>query len=227
NHPIAITDLPLEVEAPTTGALDVVVDSFSFAPQTTAVAVGATVTWTNRDDVPHNIVSTQQKFKSPVLDTDERFSHRFDTPGTYPYFCSIHPKMTGQVVVGGGMRLAALVATAAVAIVIVAAHASRAAQPVHELSITAKNFAFEPAEIQVVAGEPVRLVVRSGDSVHGFAIPALKIDLQVPSGGDPVVAEFIAPPAGRYEVACSEFCGRGHGRMKAALVSTAPVQTNR
>ena len=64
-----------------------------------AVAAGSTVTWTNRDDVPHNIVSTDQKFKSPVLDTDERFSHAFDAPGTYKYFCSIHPKMTGQVVV--------------------------------------------------------------------------------------------------------------------------------
>ena len=57
------------------------------------------MTWINRDDVPHNIVSLQQKFKSPVLDTDERFSHTFDTPGTYTYFCSIHPKMTGRVVV--------------------------------------------------------------------------------------------------------------------------------
>ena len=58
--------------------------------------VGTTITWTNRDDVPHNIVSTEQKFKSPVLDTDEQFSHRFDAPGTYEYFCSIHPKMTGR-----------------------------------------------------------------------------------------------------------------------------------
>ena len=64
-----------------------------------AVTAGSTVTWTNRDDVPHNIVSTDQKFKSPVLDTDETFSHTFDAPGTYKYFCSIHPKMTGQVVV--------------------------------------------------------------------------------------------------------------------------------
>jgi len=76
-----------------------VADNFSFSPATAAVAPGATVTWTNRDDVPHNIVSTDQKFKSPVLDTDEQFSHTFDAPGTYKYFCSIHPKMTGQVLV--------------------------------------------------------------------------------------------------------------------------------
>jgi 3',5'-cyclic-AMP phosphodiesterase len=100
NHPIAITDLPLEAATTNADARDVVVDNFSFAPATTSVPVGSTITWTNRDDVPHNIVSTDQKFKSPVLDTDEQFSHRFDAPGSYMYFCSIHPKMTGRIVVG-------------------------------------------------------------------------------------------------------------------------------
>jgi 3',5'-cyclic-AMP phosphodiesterase len=100
NHPIAITDLPLEAAITDDGARDVVVDNFSFAPATTSVPVGSTITWTNRDDVPHNVVSTEQKFKSPVLDTDEQFSHRFDAPGSYKYFCSIHPKMTGRIVVG-------------------------------------------------------------------------------------------------------------------------------
>ena len=100
NHPIAITDLPLEAATTNADARDVVVDNFSFAPATTSVPVGSTITWTNRDDVPHNIVSTEQKFKSPVLDTDEQFSHRFDAPGSYKYFCSIHPKMTGRIVVG-------------------------------------------------------------------------------------------------------------------------------
>jgi 3',5'-cyclic-AMP phosphodiesterase len=100
NHPIAITDLPLEAATTNADARDVVVDNFSFAPATASVPVGSTITWTNRDDVPHNIVSTEQKFKSPVLDTDEQFSHRFDAPGSYRYFCSIHPKMTGRIVVG-------------------------------------------------------------------------------------------------------------------------------
>ena len=100
NHPIAITDVPLEPEMAAADGYDVSVDNFSFAPATRSVAVGSTITWTNRDDVPHTIVSTERKFKSPVLDTDERFSHRFDTPGTYKYFCSIHPIMTGMIVVG-------------------------------------------------------------------------------------------------------------------------------
>jgi plastocyanin len=101
NHPIAITDLPLE-EDPKASAMgkDIMVDNFSFAPAAATVPVGTAITWTNKDDVPHNIVSTEQKFKSPVLDTDQQFSHTFDEPGTYKYYCSIHPKMTGQIVVG-------------------------------------------------------------------------------------------------------------------------------
>ena len=100
DHPIAITDLPLEAEMQTASAHEILLDNFSFDPPVASVSVGTTITWTNRDDVPHNVVSTEQKFKSPVLDTDEQFAHRFDVPGTYQYFCSIHPKMTGRVVVG-------------------------------------------------------------------------------------------------------------------------------
>jgi plastocyanin len=78
---------------------DVKVDNFSFGPGTLTVPVGTTVTWTNRDDIPHTVVSTEGAFKSKVLDTDEKFSFTFSKAGTYPYFCSIHPKMTGKVVV--------------------------------------------------------------------------------------------------------------------------------
>jgi len=55
------------------------------------------VTWTNLDDVPHNVVSTERKFTSPVLDTGQTFSFTFKEPGTYSYFCKIHPMMTGTV----------------------------------------------------------------------------------------------------------------------------------
>jgi plastocyanin len=84
----------------TAGSTQVVIDNFSFTPATTAVPVGATVTWTNHDDVPHNLVSTEKKFASPVLDTDEKCSYKFEAAGTFKYYCSIHPRMTGQVVVG-------------------------------------------------------------------------------------------------------------------------------
>jgi len=78
---------------------EVKIDNFSFGPQTLTVPVGATVTWTNRDDIPHTSVSTDGVFKSKVMDTNETFSYTFAKAGTYPYYCSIHPKMTGQVVV--------------------------------------------------------------------------------------------------------------------------------
>jgi plastocyanin len=80
-------------------AAEVKVDNFSFSPATLTVAAGTTVTWTNRDDIPHNVVSTDKVFKSKVMDTDEKFSYTFTKPGSYAYFCSIHPHMTGTVVV--------------------------------------------------------------------------------------------------------------------------------
>jgi plastocyanin len=78
---------------------EVKIDNFSFGPGTLTVPAGTTVTWTNRDDIPHTVVSDDKVFKSKVLDTDEKFSYTFTKPGTYGYFCSIHPKMTGKVVV--------------------------------------------------------------------------------------------------------------------------------
>jgi plastocyanin len=78
---------------------EVKIDNFSFGPAAVTVAVGTTITWTNHDDIPHTVVSTDGVFKSKVLDTDEKFTFTFDKPGAYPYFCSIHPKMTGKVIV--------------------------------------------------------------------------------------------------------------------------------
>ncbi len=100
DHPIAVTDLPLESDAPTADAHAIAIDNFNFAPGRAAVAAGSTVTWTNRDDAPHNIVATDRQFKSPVLDSGEQFSHRFERAGTYKYFCSLHPRMTGEIEVG-------------------------------------------------------------------------------------------------------------------------------
>jgi cytochrome c oxidase subunit 2 len=102
-----------------------------------------------------------------------------------------------------------------------------AGQPVHEVQVIATRFTFEPATIQVAAGESVRLVVRSKDGAHGFAIPRLKIDLHIPDNGEPATADFTAPAAGEYEIACSEFCGRGHAQMKASLISISAIKTNR
>jgi len=81
--------------------MEVKIDNFSFGPVALTVPVGTTITWTNLDDIPHTVVSTDdpKTFKSKVLDTDDKFSFTFSKAGTYPYFCSIHPKMTGKVIV--------------------------------------------------------------------------------------------------------------------------------
>ena len=84
---------------PSAAPVEITIDNFSFGPQTASVPVGTTVTWINRDDIPHTSVSTESVFKSKVLDTDEKFSYTFTKAGTYPYYCTIHPKMTGKIVV--------------------------------------------------------------------------------------------------------------------------------
>jgi plastocyanin len=96
------SDAPLTVASAYEGSAasrGVTIDNFSFSPTPITVPVGTTLTWTNHDDVPHTVVSDDQQFKSKALDTDEKFSHTFDKPGTYSYFCSIHPKMVAKVVV--------------------------------------------------------------------------------------------------------------------------------
>jgi len=75
------------------------IDNFSFAPGTLNVRAGTTITWTNKDDIPHTVVSNDKLFASPVLDTDGKFSYTFQKAGSFGYYCSIHPKMTGKVVV--------------------------------------------------------------------------------------------------------------------------------
>src|SRR3984957_2477578 len=105
--PVLIAMLLLLVGSPSVKANDqpsaanvgVKIDNFVFGPQAITVPVGTTVTWTNSDDIPHTAVSTDGVFKSKVMDTDEKFSYTFTKAGTYPYYCSVHPKMTGQVLV--------------------------------------------------------------------------------------------------------------------------------
>ena len=85
--------------APAAAGAQVKIDNFSFTPATITVAVGTQVTWTNQDDIPHTVVTEDKSIKSNALDTGEKFSHVFDKAGTYSYFCSIHPRMKGTVVV--------------------------------------------------------------------------------------------------------------------------------
>jgi plastocyanin len=76
------------------------IKDFAFNPQTITVKAGEKVTWINRDEEPHTVVSVEKQFKkSTALDTDQEFTITADAPGTYTYFCSVHPKMTGTIVV--------------------------------------------------------------------------------------------------------------------------------
>ncbi|OLE14075.1 MAG: amicyanin [Acidobacteria bacterium 13_1_20CM_4_56_7] len=79
--------------------MEVRVDNFTFGPDTLTVPVNSTVTWVNKDDVPHTIASSDRVFKSKALDTDDKYSYTFAKVGTYAYYCSIHPKMVGKIVV--------------------------------------------------------------------------------------------------------------------------------
>ena len=109
---LAIVDSPLQsggsaaaaaagagVAALADAGADVKIDNFAFTPTPFKVKTGTQVTWTNRDDIPHTVDSTQGKFKSSALDTDQKFQFKFMEPGEYPYFCRLHPKMTGSVLV--------------------------------------------------------------------------------------------------------------------------------
>jgi plastocyanin len=73
------------------------IDNFAFEPASLTVAKGTTVEWTNADDIPHTVVDKKARFKSPALDTDDRYRHTFNEPGTFSYFCSIHPHMVGEI----------------------------------------------------------------------------------------------------------------------------------
>jgi plastocyanin len=85
--------------AETPNDIRIEVKNFMFAPMSMTVKAGATVTWTNRDQEPHTVVSDSGLFRSGALDTSESFSYKFDTPGTYHYVCRIHPRMVGTIVV--------------------------------------------------------------------------------------------------------------------------------
>ena len=79
--------------------IEVKIDNFVFNPQQVTVKAGDTVTWVNHDDIPHTATSKTGVFRSKALDTDDKFSFTFATPGSYPYFCALHTHMTGTIVV--------------------------------------------------------------------------------------------------------------------------------
>jgi len=96
-----------------------------------------------------------------------------------------------------------------------------AASAPREINIVAQRFSFEPSRIEVTEGERIKLVITSGDGVHGVEIKKFKVKKKVPRGGDPVTIEFVADAPGEFAILCSEYCGDGHEDMKGMLIVTA------
>jgi plastocyanin len=90
---------PQPASAGTGSAIEVDIDNFAFTPGVITVKAGTQVTWVNHDDIPHTVDSTEGKFKSGALDTNDKFEFRFTQPGEYPFYCRMHPKMTGKIIV--------------------------------------------------------------------------------------------------------------------------------
>ena len=91
--------LALSARAATGATSTVTIDNFTFAPAELTIPANTTVTWINRDDIPHSVVQKDKMFRSKALDTDDSFSFTFTTPGTFSYFCSLHPHMVGKIIV--------------------------------------------------------------------------------------------------------------------------------
>ena len=89
------------------------------------------------------------------------------------------------------------------------------------IEIVATRFMFEPSRIEVTEGERVKLLVKSGDGVHGVEIKKFRVNKKVPRGGEPITIEFVASAAGEFPILCSEYCGDGHEDMKGMLVVAA------
>jgi plastocyanin len=123
------------------------IDDFSFTPKSMTVKAGTTVTWTNQDDIPHTVTSTTKQFRSNALDTDDKFTFTFSTPGTYDYFCSLHPKMTGTIVV------AAATGASAQGTVFSMKEQIRNGKPVFEV-MTAQGSTAKTTYYDLATGEP-------------------------------------------------------------------------
>jgi cytochrome c oxidase subunit II len=115
-------------------------------------------------------------------------------------------------------RLIALTGFGVAAFIIADIRSSAQTGEPRVIDITARRFAFEPAEIEATVGERLQLVVRSSDGVHGLEIKKLKIKKEVPRGGEPVTIDFTATTEGTFPILCSEYCGKGHTDMTGMLI---------
>jgi cytochrome c oxidase subunit II len=117
-------------------------------------------------------------------------------------------------------RPALVAALIALATLITPGVTAQKAEP-RVIEVVATRWKFEPAQIEATVGEPLRLVVSSGDGVHGIEIKKFRVKKEIPRGGDPVMIHFTPDSAGQFPILCSEYCGDGHQDMKGMLVVAA------
>ncbi len=123
-----------------------------------------------------------------------------------------------RMVVAIGMAAALGAATTAMR-----AQPEHTGESVKSFEVRASRFKFEPAVLEVTEGDTVVVTLRSADTIHGLAIKALGVKVVIPKNGEPVEVRFVAGRAGTFEIACSEYCGSGHRRMKGQLVVAPPT----
>jgi cytochrome c oxidase subunit 2 len=111
--------------------------------------------------------------------------------------------------------------TLLLALPLLVALAPQAVDSPRTIDVTVSRYAFSPERIEVRIGEPIRLNVVSIDDTHGFQVRALGVNVRIPGDGRTVMVEVKPAKVGTFEITCSEYCGRGHGRMKAMLIVTA------
>jgi plastocyanin len=88
--------------AATPESVEITIDNFTFTPAEITITPGTTVRWVNHDDIPHTVAESNKSFRSKTLDTDDSFTTTFTSIGSFAYFCSLHPHMTGKVIVKEG-----------------------------------------------------------------------------------------------------------------------------
>lgn len=118
-------------------------------------------------------------------------------------------------------RFTGVIAALAVAAAVAGSAMARAEVPAPRavtVDMTARRFAFAPEVVEVLEGDEVTVNVSSADGTHGIEIKRIKVKKAIPRGGEVVTLSFTAPAPGRYDITCSEYCGRGHDSMKSVLV---------
>ena len=132
-----------------------------------------------------------------------------------PHAAVIPPKDTGQE-----RQMKRFAPTLLLAFPLVVALVPEAIDSTRTIDVTVSRYAFAPERIEVHAGTPIRLNIVSVDGTHGFQVKALGLNASIPAGGRTVVVELTPTAVGTFEITCSEYCGRGHSRMKASFIVT-------